>query len=231
MTRGRLLTAQLVLLPLMLLAGCTSVGGLAPRPAATANDGFVLRVCVMRDPGVPTATVNDLFAAWQEELAPLGIRPVVADMTELSRPSFTALGAFTVLEQQQLGPNCDRMALLVGRNVGDVVYGLGAIMGMPEIYGAVDTKTNTRMYLVAETATIPHMLFGGAKGGIIHEGYHLLGCGHWSWADCYKQIDKLKALAREKSTDFIPALTEDGRVFKARADVNRAYAKPGLASQ
>jgi hypothetical protein len=196
------------------------------RPTASANDGFTLRVCVLRDPALSETQVNELFTAWQDELAPLGIRPIVAEMATMPRPSFTAFGAFTALEQRQLGPNCDRLALLVGRNAGDVMYGLAAtFMGFPELHGAVDTKTHTRMYLVAETASIPHALFAGAKGGMIHEGYHLLGCGHWSWADCYKQIDKLKALAREKPTDFIPALTENGRVYRTREEVDRAYAK------
>src|SRR5262249_28294207 len=137
----------------------------------------------------------------RRELAPLGIRPVVSEMTVSPRSSFTAFGLFSTLEQQHFGPNCDRLAFLLGRNFGDVLYGVDAtFMGLPEVHGAVDTKTNTRMHLVAETASVPHALFGGASGGIIREGYHLLGCGHWSWGDCYKQIDKLKALTREKPT-------------------------------
>jgi hypothetical protein len=181
---------------------------------------------VLRDPAVSEARVLELFSAWQEELAPLGIQPVIAEMTEAPRPSFTAFGSFSALEQERLRSNCDRLALLVGRNAGDVVYGLAAtFMGLPEVHGAVDTKTHTRMYLVAETASVPHALFGGAKGGIIHEGYHLLGCGHWSWADCYRQIDKLKALAREKPTDFVPAITETGRVYLTREEVDQVYAK------
>jgi hypothetical protein len=193
---------------------------------ASANDGFTLRVCVLRDPAVSEAQVNELFSAWQEELTPLGIRPVISEMTATPRPSFTAFGSFSALEEQRLGPNCDRLALLVGRNAGDVIYGLAAtFMGMPEVHGAVDSKTHTRMYLVAETASVPHALFGGAKGGIIHEGYHLLGCGHWSWPDCYKQIDKLKALAREKTTDFIPSITENGRVYRTREEAEKVYAK------
>jgi hypothetical protein len=211
---------------MLLLVGCTSVGGFSSKPMASANDGFTLRVCVLRDPAVSEAQVNDLFSAWQEELAPLGIRPVVSEMREEPRPSFTAFGGFSALEQERLGSNCDRLALLVGRNAGDVMYGLAAtFMGLPEVYGAVDTKTHTRMYLVAETASVPHAVFGGAKGGIIHEGYHLLGCGHWSWADCYKQIDKLKALAREKPTDFVPSITEHGRVYRTREEVEQVYAK------
>ena len=211
---------------MLLLVGCTSVGGFSSKPTASANDGFTLRVCVLRDPAVSEAQVNELFSAWQEELTPLGIRPVISDMREEPRPSFTAFGAFSALEQERLGSNCDRLALLVGRNVGDVMYGLAAtFMGLPEVHGAVDTKTHTRMYLVAETASVPHAVFGGAKGGIIHEGYHLLGCGHWSWGDCYKQIDKLKTLAREKTTDFVPSITEHGRVYRTREEVEQVYAK------
>jgi hypothetical protein len=212
--------------PMLLLAGCTSVGGFSSKPVASANDGFTLRVCVLRDPAISEAHVNDLFAAWREELAPLGIQPVVSEMREEPRPSFTAFGAFSALEREHLGPNCDRLALLVGRNAGDVMYGLAAtFMGLPEVHGAVDSKTHTRMYLVAETASVPHALFGGARGGIIHEGYHLLGCGHWSWAACYRQIDKLKLLAREKPTDFVPSITEHGRVYRTREEVERVYAK------
>ncbi|MGH7331569.1 MAG: hypothetical protein ACREKS_02245 [Candidatus Rokuibacteriota bacterium] len=220
--RGRRVPA---ILPLLFLVGCTSVGGLSAKPTASTNDGFTLRVCVLRDPAVSEARVNELFEAWQEELAPLGIQPIISDMREEPRPSFTAFGAFSTLEERSLGPNCDRLALLVGRNAGDVAYGVAAtFMGLPEVHGAVDTKTHTRMYLVAETASLPHALFGGAKGGIIHEGYHLLGCGHWSWADCYKQIDKLKALARERTTDFVPAITESGRIYRTREEVERTYA-------
>ena len=209
------------------LSGCTSVGGFTERPAAMPDNGFTLRVCVLRDSALPEATVDELFSVWQRELAPLGIRPVVSEVSVLPRPSFTAFGAFRALERHELGPDCDRLTFLVGRNAADALYGIASvILGMPELYGAVDDLTHTRMYVVAETVTPLHVMFGGARQGIIHEGYHLLGCGHWSWADCYRQIDKLKELARDKPTDFIPALTETGRVFMTREEADGMYGHP-----
>jgi hypothetical protein len=212
---------------ILVISGCTSVGGFTQKPVATPGNGFTLRVCVLRDAALPEATVNGLFSAWQEELAPLGIRPVVSGVSVLPRPSFTAFGAFRALEQHELGPDCDRLTFLVGRTAGDALYGIASIViGMPEMYGAVDDLTHTRMYVVAETVTPLHMMFGGARQGLIHEGYHLLGCGHWSWSDCYRQIDKLKQLARDRPTDFIPALTETGRVFMTREEADQVYGHP-----
>jgi hypothetical protein len=32
-------------------------------------------------------------------------------------------------------------------------------------------------------------------------------------------------LAREKTTDFVPAITENGRIYRTREEVERVYAK------
>ena len=63
----------------------------------------------------------------------------------------------------------------------------------------------------------------GARDSLVHEGYHLLGCGHWSWARCYEQIAKLRGAALQNAqagVDFVPALTPDGDVFRTREAVN-----------
>ena len=77
--------------------------------------------------------------------------------------------------------------------------------------------------VVATTASLTGLMMGGAGEVLVHEGYHLLGCGHWSWSACHAQIAKLRVETLRNAAegrDFVIALTPDGDVFRTREAVN-----------
>lgn len=87
----------------------------------------------------------------------------------------------------------------------------------------MNDDTHTHGFVVAATASLTHAVTGGAGESLVHEGYHLLGCGHWSWPRCYQQIATLRAVALDNARegrDFVPALTPDGEIFRTREAVN-----------
>src|SRR5439155_326358 len=67
------------------------------------------------------------------------------------RPAYTMQGILDALLQHPLHPQCDRVFALIGRHVGDVVWGL---LGLPEVLGAVDDNTSTHGYAVVQRASV-----------------------------------------------------------------------------
>jgi len=99
---------------------------------------------------------------------------------------------------------------------------------MPEILGAVETRTNSKGYVVAEVGSLNQVLtFQSPSSAAIHEFYHLLGCSHGiDKGDAYRQVRHIKQLAarnRLQGRDFFPAMSEKGRVYSLRADVDRRF--------
>jgi hypothetical protein len=66
--------------------------------------------------------------------------------------------------------------------------------------------------------------FAGPESNAVHEGYHLLGCGHGLvMDDCYEQIRTMKIIAvqeRERGNDFFPTISSDGYILRTREEVD-----------
>lgn len=221
-----------LIMMLLVLSGCvvlTPIGGLHKKPTASPENGFTLKICVFRDENFSEEQVHTRFNQWNEALGSYGIKAVVTGEIDILPRKGFLLSTNASKMKMPLGragqPSCDRIIYFLGRHAGDVIYGiLGTQIPLPEIVGAVD-PTSTRMCIVGETATLGHLIAGGAKNKLIHEGFHLLGCGHYSWKNCSLQIERLKRLASDnpEQPDFIPALTADGRVCRTRTEVDIAF--------
>jgi len=111
-------------------------------------------------------------------------------------------GILDALLQHPLHPQCDRVFALIGRHVGDVVWGL---LGLPEVLGAVDDNTSTHGYAVVQRASV-NQLFMSPTSVVRHEIYHLLGCSeHFNMSGCYETITAMKRRKRDGGSDFFPA--------------------------
>jgi hypothetical protein len=162
----------------------------------------------------------------------MGLKVEVPWVREWQRPAFAQEGITQDVVHRRLEAPCDRLLALVGRDARDFVW--GALM--PEILGAVETRTNTKGYVVAETGSLNQVLsFSGPADGAVHEFYHLLGCEHsLSRAKAYAQVAYIKRLAaesRSRGNTFFPAVSQSGRIYLTRAAVDRrfgiAHPEPG----
>lgn len=226
---GRVLrTSVLLSFVVVMLASCTSIGGFTSRPD-TARYEFgpplIMRVCILRDPTVSEEQTKNIIKAWQGELTQFNLAVSLQWMRPWPRPAFGAEGLMEAIAEPAMEAPCDRLVALIGRSLGDAVYSLSL---MPEIFGYVDDATQSRGFVVAAWGpSINQILFGGPNEIMIHEGYHLLGCGHDSWSQCYESIAEIKRLARvnqRDGIDFFPSRTAGGVVFFTREKVNAALA-------
>jgi hypothetical protein len=103
-------------------------------------------------------------------------------------------------------------------------------MILPEILGAVESTTMTKGYSVAEWGSLNQVLsLRSPENLMVHETYHLLGCGHGLNAGlCYDQIVRIKKAAkknREEGQDFFPSMTPGGKIVWTRDGVDRILGK------
>ena len=177
-----------------------------------------------QDVGVSDKTTQTILSAIQEEFAPMGLQVTVPWIRSWERPAFSQKGITRDVAYRPLEAPCDRILALVGRDARDFLW--GALM--PEILGAVETRTNSKGYVVAEVGSINQVLtFQSPASAAVHEFYHMLGCGHdFSRDDTIQQVRRLKELAtrnRLKGSDFFPSMTEKGRVYLSRVSVDRRF--------
>jgi hypothetical protein len=60
------------------------------------------------------------------------------------------------------------------------------------------------------------------QAAIVHEFYHLIGCGHgFAKTKCYHRIAAMKA-GRVPDSDFFPGMTEKGELVTSREAANQA---------
>jgi hypothetical protein len=173
---------------------------------------------VYADDGISAAEVHRLVEdAWRDEEPLYQLRVFVASVTPWSRPAFTMNGIIEALVRQPLAGKCDRVLALIGRNAGDVIFGLF----FPEVLGAVNDKTLTHGYVVARRASLNQLLLSPLEV-TRHEIYHLLGCHeHFNMPQCYQQIAFLKRWKQAHHTDFFPAWDAiNSRLLTSRNEVN-----------
>lgn len=188
----------------LVLSGCTAVGSHSAVALAQHDFGRpdTVRLCLYLDDGVSDEQARELIEeAWQEEADLFGLNVAVASITRWPRPAFTVNGILEGLQRELLGPGCDRVLALVGRHVGDALWGLF----LPEVLGAVNDETLTHGYAVVQRATV-NQLLSSPTDVVRHELYHLLGCDtHFSMPRCYEQIARLKRWKQDNRSDFYPA--------------------------
>lgn len=216
------LLAYLFLLPLALMtAGCTTVGMHDSETFKAADFGprEELRICVLADDGITEADARRLVAKVGEEFSDFGLAVSVPWVRRWERPAFLMEGIVKNVWLEPLEAPCDRLLALVGRNLGDFLWGL---LGM-EILGAVDTPTHSRGYVIAETVSL-NQIFSSPSKIAIHESYHFLGCEHGvNLANCYTHIRDLKRIARanrDVGNDFFPGVSPKGTPIKSRHEAN-----------
>jgi hypothetical protein len=187
------------------LSACTSMGShnVQARTSIDFGPPESLSFCLLVDDGITEQIARRLIdEAWREEGALYGLTITVADVRPWPRPAFTMQGIMESLLRQPLRPECDRVFALVGRHLGDVMWGL---VGLPEVLGAVDDDTSTHGYAVIQRASLNQM-FMTPTSVVRHEIYHLLGCGeHFNMSGCYDTITAMKRRKRLDGNDFFPA--------------------------
>jgi hypothetical protein len=181
-----------------------------------------VNVCLYLDEGItPDAGRKLVEDAWRSEAPLYALDVKIVDVRSWKRPAFDMTGIIDSLRQEPLEAPCDRILALVGRNIGDALWGLLA----PEVLGAVNDETLTHGYVVARRATL-NQLFLSPTDTARHEIYHLLGCGeHFNMTHCYQKIARLKEWKRQHAADFFPAWDLiNQRMVVSRNDVNARLA-------
>lgn len=215
-----------LLLVLCLMAGCTTIG--IPLPSDCRHIDFgpeqCFRICVYKDIDVSEHQVEHIIAAWKREFSAYGLKVDIPWIRDWHRPAFSEKGLSRDAAARPLEVPCDRIFILVGRHIGDFLWGLL----LPEILGAVEDITQTKGYAVAQMGSF-NQLLSTWKSAVpaVHEAYHLVGCGHGlTRGDCYTQILRIKAAASENRAagrDFFPGMTVTGRIFRTRSEVEEMF--------
>ncbi|EOQ98155.1 hypothetical protein LEP1GSC195_1055 [Leptospira wolbachii serovar Codice str. CDC] len=214
---------------ILILFQCTTIGfhetkvreGISFGPEAN------FRVCILREPDITPKETEELFFAWNEELSLYNLKaePILLDVME--RPGFWGTDILGYLMDRQLTIDCDRLLYLKGRTWGDITFEvltLGLFVGVGlklEVQGAVEGQTNTRGYIKAKYISTIQILFTSPKSTLIHEGYHLLGCGHQLFMkECYEKIRDVKLLLTDPNRDpnFFPVITTTGKKILTRQE-------------
>jgi len=195
----------LLALWLLAMSACTSMGSHNVRTRSAVDFGppETLSFCLLTDDGISEQAARDIIdEAWREEGTLYGLAIKVVSVQPWPRPAYTMHGIIEALLRQPLRPECDRVFALVGRHLGDVVWGL---VGLPEVLGAVDDNTSTHGYAVIQRASL-NQVFASPTSVVRHEIYHLLGCGeHFNMSACYDTITAMKLRRRLDGVDFFPA--------------------------
>ncbi len=209
------MVALLLLLPI--LGACTTIGVDVPfrRGRLDFGPAVELRVCMLAAPEISLERAESLRVAMDREMSAYGISVSVPWVRAWQRPAFFTTSMLPDLMARSLEPPCDRLVGLVGRHVGDTLWGVV----FPEVLGAVEETTHTRGVIVAGYLS-PNQLLSPPGRTAVHEFYHLLGCGHslWKWG-CYEQIQRTKSYRRSEG-EFFPGLMQDKRPIHTRRKVD-----------
>lgn len=175
----------------IILTNCTTIG--FHNPSELNKIDFLgstnYRICIIHEPGISEFRIQNLMNSLQGELKLYKLNLEWNIIGKVERPGFYTVDIFNYLNQVPLGENCDRMLLLLKRNLGDFLFHIF----LPEIMGLVESNTRTRGFIYADYLTI-NILSGSTPSKVlIHENYHFLGCDHdLIMNECYKKIYILK---------------------------------------
>ncbi|GBF41304.1 lipoprotein [Leptospira ellinghausenii] len=215
------------LLFLLSLTTCTTVGFHQEKIRDSINFGeqASFRVCVVKETGILDKDVATLFENWNEELKLYQLKAVPKILFETERPGFYGTDILEYMMNMRMSDECDRLLYLKGRTWGDIVFEivtLGIFVGVGlklELQGAVEGNTNTRGYIKAKYISTIQLLFTSPNSTLVHEGYHLLGCGHQLFMkECYEKIRDVKLLLAdpERDPNFFPVINTSGKKILKR---------------
>lgn len=217
----------LVFLALASLMGCTSIGSTGLPPEASDIDlgpDVELHLCVYQDKDVSDKRAAAIIAAIQKEFVQYGLIIKVAAIKAWQRPGFMHRDILRDIARRPLEPPFDRTLALVGRDMRDFAWGIL----LPEVYGAVETWTRTKGYVVAEMGSLNQLLtFQSPLQAAVHEFYHMLGVEHMDGERIIcEKIARLKRQAvenRQSGQDFFPGISNSGKLYLSRAAVDRRF--------
>ena len=186
-----------------------------------------LRVSIFKDPAVSDERAKHIVEALRKEFSPYGLDIQVADILNWKRPSFDHQGIINDIARRPLREDADRSLALVSRDIRDFLWGTL----LPEALGAVETRTHTKGYVVAEMGSLNQLLtFQSPASAAVHEFYHMLGCDHDDDSQAIvTKIARLKRLAVHNQLlgrDFFPGIGSRGEILFTRRDVDARF---GLA--
>jgi len=193
---------------LFVLSSCTSIGMHSKVDINEFGQPEEFRICVYQDAEITDDQRDNIMGAIHDEFVRFGIDTQIPWVEPWERQEFHTEQEFQRIVKYPLKAPCDRYLVLLGRNAGDMLYG---VTMMPEILGYVDDETMSKGVVVAEWGMSINMIVLGLspKKIAIHETYHLLGCGHQASAKkCYGVIKEMKAAARRfrsEGGDFFPS--------------------------
>ena len=205
----------------LLPSACTMVGvhDLEAMTAVEFGPSETIRFCVLHAPDVPEEKARRLMTAVGREFDRYRLDVEVPWVKPWVRPGFTVTAMLEDIVPRPIEPPCDRLVAMVGRHLGDALWGFV----LPEVLGAVETVTHTKGYVVANMASLGQIGLSPAQGAV-HESYHFLGCGHaLGMGKCYLRIAEIKKMARANRAagrDFFPGLTGDGQPITTRRQVH-----------
>ncbi|XDD45097.1 hypothetical protein AB3N60_10250 [Leptospira sp. WS39.C2] len=217
----------IALIPLFVLTSCTTIGFHQEkiRESIPFGEKVSFRVCVIKEKGIVDQDVYSLFGAWNEELLYYQLKADPIILLETERPGFYGADILDYIINFKMPEECDRLLYLKGRTWGDIVFevftlGIFAGIGLKlEVQGAVEARTNTKGYIKAKYISTIQLLFTSPKSTLIHEGYHLLGCGHQLFMEeCYERIRDVKLLLTDPNRDpsFFPNINSSGKKILKR---------------
>jgi len=200
---------------------CTSMGGhdVDARRGIDFGPSETVSLCLLVDDGVSEQAAREIVhAAWRDEAPLYRLFITVSSVRRWPRPAFTVDGIIEALVREPLPPTCDRVLALIGRHLGDVIWG---VIGLPEVLGAVDDNTSTHGYAVIQRASLNQLMMSPIHV-VQHEIYHLLGCtDHFNMTACYDRIAAMKLRRRSERTEIFPAWDMiNHRVLVSRNAVN-----------
>jgi hypothetical protein len=212
------------------LMGCTSIGPTGvPLGASNIDLGpeIELRLCIYKDKDVSDKRAAAIIAAIRKEFVQYGLVIKVAAIKAWQRPGFMHREILRDIARRTLEPPFDRTLALVGRDLRDFMWGTL----LPEVYGAVETWTHTKGYVVAEMGSLNQLLtFQSPQQAAVHEFYHMLGVEHMDGERIIcEKIARLKRLAvenRQSGRDFFPGISKSGKLYLSRAAVDRRFGVP-----
>lgn len=214
----------------LLFFQCTTIGFHRESVRNTYDFGEekTFQVCTIAEIGITEEEVNELFQHWNEELKLYSLKANLVNLRTMERPGFYGSDIIDYLYRLPMTKDCDRILYLKGRTNWDLAFEaltLGVFAGIGiklERQGAVESFTQTRGYIKAKYISTLQLLFTSPKSTLVHEGYHLLGCGHQFFMDdCYAAIKKTKDLQREtnREMDFFGVVTTGGDKILFREQV------------
>ncbi len=178
------------------------------------------KFCILKEKSISESRIKSLIKDLSNELKIYNIQLDARVLSNYNRPAFTTKNIYHAISSLSLPENCDRLMVLLERNLLDFLIHII----LPEVMGLVEGDTRTRGFIYTDYLSI-NILVGGTPSNIlIHENYHFLGCNHHIiMDDCYKSIEEHRRVAiynYKSQNNFFPSLWQNSNFILDREQVN-----------